>query len=681
MRIARRRRGQRAAGAAVAALLAGLAPRPGRAADDAAPPRPPVEIERTTPPVIVRAVRPAELPEDPTSFTSVIEAEDYAGENKGVEELLEQAAGVQVRRFGGPGQPAEVSIRGSSGAQVVVLLDGVRLNSAQSGSVDLSTIPPELIERIEVSRGGGSANNGSDAIGGVVNIVTKRPSAAPHTTATGARGSFHTWQASLTQTGRIGETEIVAGYDFFKTSGNWSFRPVQQQVEGIPIIEDDSGPIPRINNRTENHSGLLKVGRDFGDHFHIAVGDSFFHGESGRPGLDDPSGGALRGQSPTGFQRRIRNVADVTLEGAELGELGLDVELRAFHRFERSVFRDETPAAGAAIENDDRNTSYGGRLDLRLGGDLGAARHDGSLGLEVREDRLDSESIGGVRRTVIGVFVQDEIGFADGRVRFVPALRLDHTEGLGTEWIPRLGLVIEPWSWLRLKANGERSYRVPNFDELFFNEGSIRGNPALRPEEAVEGDIGLELGFDRLGPLQDVFFEAAAFHRDIENTIVFQSISPTVVAATNVSDAVARGVELAGGLRLLRWVGLSGTWTLLETHIRNTGNAIPGRPRLEYSGRVELGPKRGPFKLVGEARHVGAIPANESGSKTISARTTFDASLTLFLHRLPWVAGWLPPYELLLSLVGTNLTDVSVRDALAFPQPGRVVTLRIEARR
>ena len=103
---------------------------------------------------------PPERPDDPTAFTRVIEVEDYAGEDKQLEDLLESTPGVFVRRFGGPGEPSEVSIRGSSGSQVVVLLDGVRLNSAQSGTVDLSTIPLDLIERIEVTRGGGAVESG-----------------------------------------------------------------------------------------------------------------------------------------------------------------------------------------------------------------------------------------------------------------------------------------------------------------------------------------------------------------------------------------------------------------------------------------------------------------------------------------------------------------------------------------
>ena len=96
---------------------------------------------RRLPEVVVRDFVPAELPEDPTSFTTVIRVDDHRGEVTSVVELLERVAGVQIRRFGGDGQPAEISIRGSTAAQVVVQLDGVTLNSAQSGGVDLSTIP------------------------------------------------------------------------------------------------------------------------------------------------------------------------------------------------------------------------------------------------------------------------------------------------------------------------------------------------------------------------------------------------------------------------------------------------------------------------------------------------------------------------------------------------------------
>lgn len=647
-------------------------------ADEGEERRAPPPVERSTPPVVVEAVRPAPLPEDPSSFTEVIDASETKGEARDVEDLLGAAVGVQVRRFGGPGQASEISIRGSTGSQVVVLLDGVRLNSAQSGTVDLSTIPKDLIERIEVSRGGGSVGVGSDAVGGVVNVVTRSASAKPRTTLRASRASFDTWAASLSQTGRLGDLEVVAGYDVFKTSGDWKFQPTDRVVGGVPFPEDDTVSIERINNRTENHAGLLGLARDLGDHVRIELRDQLFHGEAGQPGPDDTRG-LLRGQSATAVRRRTRNVAQAKLRVFDLGPFELGGSLQLYHRFDRSRYRE--PAPPDPVDSDDRNTSRGLRLDASGEASWLGVTHTPRAGLEVRRDALDAKGRPDRERDVVGVFLQDELAVFGDRLRLVPGVRYDRTGGFDPEWIPRLGLVLEPWPWLRFQGNAERSYRAPNFDELYFDEGFVRGNPELRPEDAVNLDLGAQVGFARLGPFRDVSVEAVGFRNDIRNSIVFQPISRSVIAATNIADARVEGVELSGRLGLFGWLRGNVNWTWLDTRVAGNGGPLPGRPDHELTGRLEIGPSSGLFRLAGEATYTGDIPVVEGGALTVSRRTTLDVSGAVDLAQLPGIGRWLPAEEVLLSVTATNVTDQSVRDAQFFPQPGRVLTFQIEARR
>lgn len=670
------RRGRRAWAllAASVALLVARAIRAQSEAEDR-PPAPEVEVFR------VQAVRSGELPDAPSSFSSDIDVADFAGESKSVADLLDQAVGVQVRRFGGAGQQSEVSIRGSNGRQVVILLDGVRINSAQSGSVDLSTIPRDLIERIEVVRGGGSVQSGGAAIGGVVNIVTKQARAQPHTSLALARGSFETRQLSASQTGRLQRFDLALGYDFFRTQGDWTYEPFDVVIDGVPAPPDDTREIERVNNRNESHAGLVKLGRDLGEHLRLELSDQLFYGEGGRPGLDLPEGGALRGQSFTAQSRRTRNVADVSLRAFEWAPAQLEAKLRGFQRFERNRFRDATPPTGPALDSDDRDTTLGGHLDFSAALSLGPSQHRPLLGLELQRDALDSKQTGEHARRVFGFFVQDEIGVLERRVRIVPALRFDDTGGFHARWLPRVGAILEPWPWLRVKGNAERTYRAPTFNELYFNEGSLRGNPALRPEESTNYDLGVELAVAKLGPLQAFSLEAVAFQNDIENSIVFQPISPNVVAATNVSDARARGIELSGALSLGAWLRVSGNWTYLDSEIRRTGNPLPGRPEHEVRVRCELGPDHGLFKLVGERRFTDDIPADEGGVVTIRGRVVYDASGVLDVSQIGGLGARLGLRKLLVSLGATNLGDIGVRDAQSFPQPGRVVTLRLEAQR
>lgn len=666
----------RAAATAAATSLAVIASVEAGAQPAAEPPA----VVRRLPEVVVRAFVPAELPEDPTSFTRVIEVDAFRGEVTSVAELLERTAGVQIRRFGGEGQPAEISIRGSTASQVVVQLDGVRLNSAQSGGVDLSTLPLALLERIEVSRGGGSVQSGSDAIGGVVNLVTRRPGGPRRTTASVSGGSFDTVRGSLATSGTARTLEYALGYDGFGTEGDFEFRRPSLDLGGI-VIDPDPSTAERINNEAEQHAGLVSLGHALGEKLHLSVRDQLFYVSRGQPGLDSGSVGAA-GQRENAHERRTRNVIGATLDAADLGgALALDGALDVWHRYERTRFRDPdvVPSLGSPIDTTDRNDELGARLRFEREASFWETRHRASLVFDARRDWLDSDSFEDRDRDAGGVVVQDDVGLFGDRLRFVPALRWESTQGFGGEWLPRFGAIATPLPWLRVKGNVERSYRVPNFDELYFpDRGFLRGNPALEPEEATNADVGFEIGAKRLGPFDDVFLEAAYFRNDVDESIVFLLVSPSLVEPRNTGDATLEGVELSVGFRALDWIGFSGTYTHLDATLDDGGADLPGRAQDEGSLRVELGPPSRLVRLIGEVQLTSEIPVSDSGNTILPSREVFDAALSVDLAQLAFVAARVPVDSLLVTFEAKNLGDVAVRDAQFFPQPGRTLALRLE---
>jgi outer membrane cobalamin receptor len=673
------RAGKVGTGAALAAGWIAFQPcEPCRAQPTETPPRPP-EITRRVPGVEVRAVEPAALPEDPTAFTTVIRAGDYRGEVTSVVELLERVPGVQVRRFGGDGQPAEISIRGSTAAQVVVRLDGVRLNSAQSGAVDLSTLPLALLERIEVSRGGGSVQAGSDAIGGVVDLVTRRPGGPRRTDASFSAGSFETFQGSLAGSGSARGVGYALGYQGFASENDFEFRRPDLEVGGV-TIEADPRTARRINAEVEQHAGLVSLGRDLGERAHLTVRDQLYYGSSGQPGLDAGSAGAA-GQREHAHERRTRNVLGTTLEGAGWTPLALDGALDLWHRFERTRFRDPdlVPSLGTTIATDDRDHEIGARARAERELAFWETRHRVSLSADARLDMLRSDEVEDQDRNAAGAALQDDVSLFGERLRVVPALRFDKTEGFDGEWLPRVGVIATPLPWLRVKGNLERSFRVPNFDELYLpDRGFLRGNPALEPEEAVNADVGLELGAARAGPLRDLFFEGAWFHNDVRDSIVFLLVSPSLVEPRNTGEATIEGFELAAGFRVFDWAGFTASYTHLDATLDATGAPLPGRADDEASLRVEIGPPSRAVRVIGEAQYTSEIPVSDSGNTILPDRTVFGASLCVDLARIAFVAARLPVESLLLTIEGRNLGDVAVRDAQFFPQPGRSLALRVE---
>lgn len=637
-------------------------------------PKPP--IERNVPRATVHAPAPGVLPNDPTAFTTVIHTDAFEGEGKSVEDLLSETVGVQVRRFGGPGQRSEISIRGSTGSQVVLQIDGVRINDARAGAVDLSTLPVELYERIEVSRGGGAAQAGSGAIGGVVNLVTRRPGDRPRTDATLEAGSFGSYSGSLLRTERRAGTEFTLGYDGATTDGDFDFQRPVIRVAG-QNFRFDPAQIERINDQSERQAGVLRVAREIGDAGLVSLTSQPVFLSRGVPGLDSGSGES-GGQRARAHERRFRHLGAVSLESADVAGFATSLDLH--HHFDRTRFVDPV-ASGLCGRIDVESQTYAlgatGRVEREVG--LGPTQHRMSLDADLHEDRLTATDAVNTTRLVSGVVLQDEIAVLDRRVRVAPALRFDHTDGIGAEWIPRIGAVIEPLPWLRLRGNAERSWRAPSFEELYLpDQCFLRGNPNLRPEEAMSFDAGLELAFATVGPLDDVRLGGAWFRQEIDDSIVFVLVSPFTVAARNTGAATADGFELTGSFDWLGWIGVSGNATLLDARLDGTRARLPGRARSETSLRLELGPPSRVVKLVGTVQRTGELPVSDSGGTRLPARTTFDAVLRIDAKQLPWIGPRVPAERLLVSLIGRNLTDRSVRDAQFIPQPGRTFAVRLE---
>lgn len=665
--------------AVLAAGLAALAGAPSlvRAGGDgpAAAPR------RRLPEVVVGATALDEVEDDPTAFASVIRLDEHAGEAPRVDELLEHAVGVQVRRFGGPGERAEVSIRGSAPSQVVVRLDGVRLNSAQSGAVDLSTIPIELLERIDVTRGGGSAQVGSDAIGGVIDLATRRPGGPSRTRATISAGSFGTGEASVSSAGIADAWEYSVGYQGFVTDGDYRFQRPAVRVGGVSIVPDPD-EVERINNRAEQHAALVRVGRAFGSHAYASLLDYGVVTSRGQPGLDAGTG-ETAGQQRKAHERVTRNLASLRLEVTPPRWPGGRGELGAFHRIERSAFHDSEPSLGGGLadELDTRheNEAFGSHAAAVIESHHGPLSQRSEWRLDLRLDTLDSNELEDQERGTLGAFVQQELGLFEERLRLVPALRFDRTRGFGGRWIPRVGAIWRALPGLRAKANWERSFRIPSLDELFFpDQGFLRGNPDLAPEEATNVDAGIEVALARLGPWRDLRLQGAWFRHRIRESVVFALVSPFTVAPINTGRADERGFELSLRAGLGAWITLEANGTWLRARLAGSGTRLPGRPDRELSARARIAPPSGAFRLVAEIQETDRIPVSRAGNVFLPSRTVVDASASFDLARVGPVAGRISLRELWLVLEGENLGDRSVRDARFFPQPGRRVGVRLE---
>jgi len=439
--------------------------------------------------VLVRGFRSGRIETPPTAFGTIVATEDYAAENKMLEDILAQQPGVFLRRFGGPGSRSEISIRGSTGAQVAVQLDGVPLNDAISGSTDPAQFCVGMVDSIGVARGGGALLGGGSAIGGVVSLRTRRPGAVAANRASVSGGAFGTWQGTAFRAAQAGPLDYSAGYCFFLTDGDYRFaRPVFDvltQTSFTPAI------IERINNDRQRQSGSVSLGGELGGHGYLVFRDYLTWAEHGEPGLDaqdGPSGG----QNPLARSEDLHNIAQLEYTAEDLGLLGTELRASLWHRYQDNRFSD--PGIDENVEPTDTQTevsTVGLDVTDTWRGDWLGASHAFSVRAHAKRESLFTNDGPDRGRTITGFGIEEDARFFGERLTIVPTVRYEWAQDLGDRWMPGIGLVVTPFSWLRLKGNVQRAWRVPSFDELYLpDKGFIRGNPDLRPEEADSYDVG-----------------------------------------------------------------------------------------------------------------------------------------------------------------------------------------------
>jgi outer membrane cobalamin receptor len=668
-----------AAGSALwLALAASAQPAPDPASAQPAPDAAPAR-EREIEELVVLGVRTGQVPGDPTAFGDVLATDDYTAEGRELADLLSEQAGVFVRRFGSAGDRAELSIRGSTAQQVVVAIDGVRANSALGGGLDLSRVCLPLVSEVEISRGMGATREGSGAVGGVVNLRTRSGGSRPETRVAASGGAFDTWEGSLFRSDRIGALDVDAGWCGLRTEGDFEFaRPEFEGPDGnTEAFDPDSAT--RINNERTQHGATLGLGAPVGPG-RLRLSDFFVHSRGGEPGFDCCNGEDA-GQNPRADSTDWSNLAQLRYEADPFLPAQTSAALGAYHRYEDSQYHDPLRALfGDPVDVRAAISTVGGAAESAFELPVGPLAQRVSLALDGRRDDLESDSQRSRARATGAFALADEIGAFGGRLLLVPALRGEATEGFDFEWLPAAGLVASPWEWLRLRANATRAYRTPNFDELYHpDQGYIRGNPDLDPEEAWSFDAGFELALARLGPLADARLAASWFRREIDDSIVWVQINASTLAPVNTGEATAQGVELALSFRVTEWLRVVASHTELDSERDATGRRLPGQPERESFVRAQLGPPER-WKLVGEWQRTGDILVSEGGERYLPARDVWNARAAYDLAAPRWLGLSRFVSELWVYVEGNNLSDEAVRDTLAFPQPGRNLAAGFEAR-
>lgn len=595
--------------------------------------------------VEVVGVRPRAAAADPTAAATVVEVSRFAGETKSVAELLITAPGVAVNQYGGLGQLATVSIRGSTSDQVPVFLDGVPLSTGAGGGVDLSRIPRAWIERIEVVRGAEGAVYGMGALGGAVNIIT-RPAAAGTWSAEASGGSFRTFAGSADVAVGSERWGLLGAAAAEGTQGNFDY--LYDQTPALP--GDQPVLVTRTHDAAFTVGGLLKGYADLGSgRLDAVVQLSGGHRDlPGPPSQPSPGDGQRDGRAGA-VVRWAQPLAD-----------GLEIRLAASGRDDRLTV---TIAPSPEARQRDLEADASAELLWTAGPSTLSLRTSASA------ERLSVEGAEDHARQGFALGLADDLALAGGRLRLTPALRWDALgpfHGLSA----KLGAALQVAGPISFRASVGRGFRAPSFAELYLSQGQLSANPDLVPETSVGGDVGVVVD-GRRG-----LAAVTLFAQQYQDLIVYEPDSFRRYKPFNDGKAATRGleVELASAPLGPAGLALSGAYTLLLTETLRgeaavLGKALPHRARHRLFARLAAG--GGPL-----AGHVEAHALSEqfpdlrnSPSIRIPPALTFNAGGSFRFARHP---------DARLALELRNLLDDrTLQDGFANPLPGRTVMLTV----
>jgi outer membrane cobalamin receptor len=484
--------------------------------------------------VVVTATKTEKDPKDVTQSVTVITADEIKKSGaSSTAEAVRKTVGVMINDQGPVGSLKTISLRGSEYAQVLVLLDGMRLNSPRDGGFDLSNIPVSVddIDRIEVVRGASSALYGADAVGGVVNIITKKP------VKTEARVSA--------EAGSHGYDSTSIGYSGKRGNVYYSMSASRETSDGF-----------RLNSDLDKKTAGMKIGYEISPASSLELTTRYIGKEIGVPG-------PIISPSPFARQQSRETLAGLSYSARLSKEI--DIKLNTYYNSDLLQFDDpdSTPP-------ENRHESKTNGTDAQINW-LANSWNSVTAGFEKKRDSLKSTSSGEHAVSLDAGYIQDEISIGDPLIVILGG-RYDSHSIYGDKFSPRVsGRYLFSGSGTIIRVSAGKSFRAPTFNDLFWPYSSstwfgttyiTQGNPNLRPETAKEYEVGIEQPVGKCG-----LIKLTGFKRKVKDMIDWAETQPNATTyqynPTNIGRARITGMEAEAKFRFFD----SLTWAVNYTYM------------------------------------------------------------------------------------------------------------------
>jgi vitamin B12 transporter len=598
-----------------------------------------------TPEVFISATKTETPVKHVTSAVEIISGEQMQQRKmKTVVEALRLAQGLAVFQSGGPGTLAQVRMRGGTPQQTLVLIDGAIVNSATDGTYNFANLTTDNIERIEILRGSQGMMWGSDAMGGVVNIITKRGRETPNISAFAEYGSFATIREGASVTGKKGPVDVAATLSRWDTS-NFSainYRRGAAERDGF-----------------HNWQGSTKLGVDLPKdgrlefNFRWMDGITNLDGTAFNPVTSDFDPADVLGAKTQRKQHVYTGSYFQPITNWWSQRLTLARATDSFSTSSGTVERNVVTGVEAApfplsSEIDTISNRLEWQHDFQIAKPLAV-----TAGYQFREQMGENLDTLTGTTTLPRKIISSNAGFAEAKLNLwdrlfgTAGIRQDEYNVFGSATTYRAtGGYLHKETGTKLRGSYGTGFRAPTINDLFFPGF---GNPNLQPEKSK----GLDVALDQSLFEDRVSLSVGYFWTRYQNLIlsVFDpggvcSFSLFGFCAANIGQARAEGVEASAKIKLIRdrpWiksldVQFQYTHTSTENQTNNAGTRLPQWPLNQWSAILSYQPVEA-LRANLEGRFVGQRFNDTQNEDSLPHFYVWNASFTYDVTKTVQIYG------------------------------------------